>query len=398
MTALNNLKRRSFLALTAAASMRVAGANNRVRAGVIGSGGRGQFLAQRLVELGAEVAAVSDVYEPNLAAGLAKAQPGAMAHADYRHLLDDHSIDAVVIATPDHWHTRMLIDAVEAGKDVYLEKPVALRVDDGQRMAQAVRRTRRVVQVGTQRRSNSLHREAAALLAEGVAGNIRLVTSCWYNTKKALDTTPLPGKLDWERWQGPAARHPFEPARFRDWLYFRDYAGGILCEQGAHIFDMIQMCMRSSYPSAVTCTAGAPNVQGAEYSETAVLSVEYPENYLAVFTIGYQTMQYAYAVDQLTQYHGDAARFDVGRETYALYPQTGARELTATRQRRVDGSFLASSREHVSNFLDCVVSRKEPNATIEMGVQVSTVLSMGLESLRAGRRVRWDAARGRMVV
>ncbi len=122
--------------------MRVSGANDRIRVGLIGSGLRGKYLLGEFGDLAADVAAVCDVYEPNLAEGLRKAQPGAAGFSDYRKLLEDKSLDAVIIATPDHWHARMLIEAVEAGKDVYLEKPIALRVADGLRMADAVRRAR----------------------------------------------------------------------------------------------------------------------------------------------------------------------------------------------------------------------------------------------------------------
>ncbi len=391
------MHRRAFLGMTAAASMRVSGAADRVRAGLIGSGLRGQYLMGKFVEFGAHMAAVSDVYEPNLAAGLQKAQPGAAGYADYRKLLDDKSLDAVVIATPDHWHAKMLIAAVEAGKDVYLEKPMALRVADSQLMVEAARRSRRVVQIGTQRRSNPMFQEAAAILESGAAGEIRLVNSWWYNTRKAVDSTPLEGKLDWNMWLGTAPVRPFAPARFRDWLYFPDYAGGLLCEQGAHIIDAIQMLMRSKFPVAVTCAAGRPAVEGAEFPETTVVSVEFPENYLAVFTCCYRAMHYAFSLDQMKQFNGSLARFDVGRENYALYPQTESLDVRASRQKQDLGSFERSSDAHVSNFLDCVRSRKDPHATVEMGMYTSIVLSMALESLRTGRRIRWDAAAGRAV-
>jgi predicted dehydrogenase len=383
--------------MTAAASMRVAGANNRVRAGLIGSGLRGQYLTGKFVEFGAEVAAVCDVYQPNLAAGLGKAQPGATGYTDYRKMLEDKSLDAVIIATPAHWHAAMLIAAVEAGKDVYQEKPMALRVADSQRMVEAARSHRRVVQVGTQRRSNPLFEEAAAILQSGAAGEVRLVNAWWYNTRKAVDSRPLEGKLDWDMWLGPAPKRPFDPARFRDWQYFDDYAGGLMCEQGAHIIDAIQMLMKSTFPVAVTCAAGRPAVEGAEFPETTVLSVQFPENYLAVFTCGYKAMRYAFSLDQMKQFNGSLARFDVSREAYALYPQTESVEMPPSRRKQALGSFERSSGAHVSNFLDCVRSRQDPHATVEMGMYTSIVLSMALESLRTGRRIRWDAASGRAV-
>src|SRR5512146_3023872 len=144
------MNRRALIATTALAAGRVPGANERIRVGVIGTGGRGRFHTANFKEVGAEVAAVCDVYEPNLEAGLNIASTGAKAYRQYQKLLEDKSLDVVVVATPDHWHAQMAVVAVDAGKDVYLEKPMAHSIDDGFRVIEAVRRTRRVVRVGMQ--------------------------------------------------------------------------------------------------------------------------------------------------------------------------------------------------------------------------------------------------------
>src|SRR6185312_13749769 len=161
------MNRRTFLLATAAAQSQILGANDRLRVGIIGSGGRGRYLTAQFKELGANMAAVCDVYEPNLQAGLKEASTGAKSFRDYRKLLDDKSVDAVIVATPDHWHARMVIDAVEAGKDVYVEKPLAHKIDEGFRIIEAVRRTRRVVQVGMQRRSAELFLKAREIAGSG---------------------------------------------------------------------------------------------------------------------------------------------------------------------------------------------------------------------------------------
>src|SRR5262245_40671088 len=137
------MNRRVFLEATAISAARAAGANERVRGAIIGSGGRGRYLTAQFKEVGVEMAAVCDVYEPNLTAGLKAASTGARGFDNYKRLLEDKSIDAVVVATPDHWHAQMTIDAVEAGKDVYVEKPLAHTIDEGFRIIEAVRRTRR---------------------------------------------------------------------------------------------------------------------------------------------------------------------------------------------------------------------------------------------------------------
>lgn len=390
------MQRRTFLAVTAVSGTGILGANDRIRVGVIGSGGRGRLLTEEFKELGAEMAAVCDVYEPNLQAGLKVASTGAKGYDNYERLLEDKSIGAVIVATPDHWHAQMVIDAVNAGKDVYVEKPLAHTIEEGFRMMEAVRQTRRVVQVGTQRRSFDLFQEAKRIMDSGDVGEVRLVNSWWMNHTRTLPEAKLGGRLDWQQWLGPAPKRELEPKRFFHWYWFWDYSGGMLVGQAAHIVDAINWLMDSSFPTAVTCAAGRVNVDGAEVPETASMAIEYPENYLAVFTIGYKAMRYNRFNDQLKQFHGSKARFDVGREWYALYPQSNAVDMKPSLEIRRPGSFEPSTRAHIRNFLDCIRTRKEPNATVEMGQHTNVVLCMAMEALRTGRRVRWNAAARRM--
>src|ERR1700736_1489896 len=214
------MDRRSFLLASAASQARIRGANDRIRAGIIGAGGRGRYLTGQFKELGVEMGGVCDIYEANLQAGLKEANTGARSFDDYRKLLDDKSFDAVVIATPDHWHARMVIDAVEAGKDVYVEKPMTHKIEEGYQVMEAVRRTRRVVQVGMQRRSAELFLEAKRIMDSGQLGDVRLVTSWWYNNTSALSNRPLAGKLDWDKWLGSSSKRPLDPMRFFNWYYF----------------------------------------------------------------------------------------------------------------------------------------------------------------------------------
>ena len=392
------LNRRGFLGMTALASARILGANDAVRCGAIGTGNRGAYLVAGFKELGAEITAVCDVYEPRLEQGLKAASTGAKSYVDYRRLLEDKSVDAVIIATPDHWHAQMLVDAVDAGKDVYVEKPLAHTIEDGFRMVEAVRRTKRIAQVGTQRRSYPLYQEAKQIIDSGVTGPIKLVNAWWINSLKSLDTRPIEGKLDWERFLGSAPKRPMEPLRYFNWLHFHDYALGYPIGQAAHISDGVQWMMNSSYPSAVTCSSGKPHIEGAEIPETGSMSVEFPEDYLMVFTLTYKAMRYRAFSDQMQQFHGEKARFDLGRESYALYPETREFEVKAVRERREPGTFDSASMAHMRHFLECVRTRKEPNSTIEMGQHTNVVCCMAVEALRTGRRVRWNAEQKRMEV
>ena len=359
-------------------------------------GGRGTYLTTQFRAHGAEIAAVCDVYEPRLEAGVKAASPGAKPYVDYRRLLEDKSIDAVIIATPDHQHAPMLIDAVDAGKDVYVEKPLAHTVEDGFRMVEAVRRTKRVAQIGTQRRSYSVYQDAKRILDSGAVGEVRFVNAWWTNYWDSLSAAKLEGKLHWDLFLGSAPKRPLDPVRYFNWLQFYDYSGGILVGQAAHIVDGVQWMMNSAYPLAVTCSAGKVNLPGAEIPETCSMSVEFPENYLLVFNISYKAMRYRQFNDQMQQFHGAKARFDLGRESYALYPQTTGVDVKAGLERREPDTFESASRAHIAHFLERLRDRKEPVATIEMGQRTSVVCCMAVESLKRGCRVRWNMEQHRM--
>ncbi len=390
------LNRRFFLSGAAVAGARFAGANDRLRLGTIGSGGRGTYLTAQFREHGAEMAAVCDVYEPHLQNGLRAASTGARGYADYRRLLEDKTLDAVVIATPDHLHAVMTVEALAAGKHVYLEKPLARTIEEGVQIVEAAKRSDRIVLLGTQRRSYDLYHDAKGVLDSGAAGAIRLVNAWWVNRWETLRTPPLKGKLDWDLFLGPAPKRSLDATRFFNWLHFWDYSGGIMIGQAAHVVDAIHWMMNSQAPLAVTAAGGRTNIPGAEIPETSSMLVEYPENYLLVFTLGYQAMRYNMHHDQQMQFHGSSARFDLGRESWSLHPQSLELDPKPSREQRKPRSFESSSHAHLRHFLDCIRNDTPPNSTVEMGQSTNIVLGMAVESLRTGRRVRWDAAARKM--
>jgi predicted dehydrogenase len=256
-----------------------------------------------------------------------------------------------------------------------------------------------VVQVGTQRRSSPLFQDGLALVRSGKLGEVRLVTSQWLNYQASLRTRPLDGALDWKSWLGSAPKREVDPMRFHNWYYYWDYSGGLLIGQAAHMVDCIQWFMGTGIPSAVTCAGGEVNLKPAEIPETASMNLEYAaENLFATFTLGYKAMRYHTHNDQLAQYHGSKARFDVGRESYTVWPEQGAAlQLKPDVTRDEPGAFNRATREHIRNFLECVRSRKEPNAPVEEGAKTAVALIMALEALRKGRRVKWDAANRKIV-
>ena len=266
------------------------------------------------------VGAICDVYEPNLekAASVAGIKP--KLYRNYKELLADRDMQAVLIATPEHWHAQMVLDALAAGKDVYVEKPLCHTPEEGVRLVEAEKNTKSIVQVGMQRRSYDLYQQGRDIVAAGKLGDVRMVRSWWLNNYLGgAVATKLDGPLDWEQWQGPAERRPFDANRFRQWRFYSEYAGGILADQGAHVFDGIHMLMGAGFPSAVNASAGKPHKPGVNQPESVVAIAEYPEDFIATFSVNYAAMQYRTRNDQLNQLDGDAARMDIGREELKVF-------------------------------------------------------------------------------
>jgi predicted dehydrogenase len=393
--------RRTFLLGAGGAMMaHAAPPSDVVVLGVIGSGGRGTLVMTVFQKDPAvRVGAICDVYEPNLekAVSTASQVPGTKpkVYRNYKELLADKEIQAVLIATPEHWHTQMVLDALAAGKDVYVEKPLCHTPEEGIKLVAAEKNTKSIIQVGMQRRSYDLFQQGRQVVSARKLGTVRMVRSWWLNNY--LDggvARKLDGPLDWEQWQGPAPHREFDANRFRQWRFYSDYAGGIVADQGAHVFDGIHMLMGAGYPAAVNASAGKPHKPGVDQPESVVATAEYPEDFIAVFTINYAAMRYKTRNDQLTQLDGDQARMDIGREEFKVYPQ-GAEEV-ASMQVKSERGFGYATDLHVQNFLDCVRTRKTPTAPMWLAFQAALVVQMANLSLKNGRRVRWNAAAGRV--
>ena len=394
-----DVNRRTFLLAGGGAVVaHAAPPSDQIVLGVIGSGGRGTLVMSTFQKDAAvRVGAICDVFEPNLERALStasKAGSQAKAYRNYKELLADKDVQAVLIATPEHWHYQMVMDALAAGKDVYVEKPLCQKPEQGVALVKAGERTSSIVQVGMQRRSYDLYQEGRRIVAGGELGAVRMVRSWWLNNYLGAPATKLDGKLDWEQWQGPATRREFDANRFRNWRYYSDYAGGILADQGAHVFDGIHMLMGAGYAAAVTAVANKPHKQGVDTPESVVATAEYPEDFIAAFSINYAAMQYRTRNDQLNQLDGDQARMDIGREELRVY-RKGAEEQVAI-EKKSERGFGWATDLHVQNFLDCVRTRKTPNAPMKLAFQAALVVQMANLSLKSGRRMRWNAAANRV--
>lgn len=375
----------------------------KISLGVIGSGGRGTFVMSTFQKSAdVEVAAICDVYEPNLERALsaaAKAQGRApKAYRNYKQLLDDKSIDAVLIATPEHWHARMVLDAIAAGKDVYVEKPLCRTPEEGVALVAAEQNTKQIIQVGMQRRSYDLYLNARKIVAAGTLGNVRMVRSWWLNNHVGdggARTAKLDGPLDWQQWLGPVGKSIApDPFVFRHWRHIAEFAGGIVADQGAHVYDGIHLLMNASYPLAVTAAAGRPHRAGYDTPESVVVTAEYPEDFIGVFQVNYAAMRYQSRNDQMNHLDGDRARMDIGRVDCKVFKE-GAEETPAIEQTSEKGFGWATDL-HVQNFLECVRTRKPPTAPMRLGFQAALVPQLANLSLKQGRRMKWNAAANRV--
>jgi predicted dehydrogenase len=389
------MQRRNFLVVGSALLAHATPPSDQTTLGVIGSGSRGTFVMGVFQKDPAvRVSAICDVYEPNLEHAVAAAKNvsgiAPRIYRNYKELLADPNIHAVLIATPEHWHYQMLMDALVAGKDVYVEKPLCQSPEQGVSLMDAEAKSKSVVQVGMQRRSYDLYHEGREIVASGRLGTVRVVRSWWLNNYLSGGVaTKLDGPLDWEQWQGPAAHRPFDPNRFRQWRFYSDYAGGILADQGAHVFDGIHMLMGSGFPAAVNASAGKPHKAGVDQPESVVAIAEYPEDFIAAFTVNYAAMQYQMRNDQLNQLDGDAARMDIGREELKVFMRGAEQEPGITRKSEKGFGFATDL--HVQNFLNCVRTRQRPNAPVTLAFQAALVVQMANISLKEKRRVTWNS-------
>ena len=396
-----SLHRRTFLLAGGALVASAAAPSDQIVLGVIGSGSRGTFVMGVFQKDSAlRVGAICDVYEPNLENAAANAaKVGGVKpklYRNYKELLADRDVQAVLIATPEHWHYQMILDALAAGKDIYVEKPLCQTPEQGVKLVDAEARTKSIIQVGMQRRSYDLYQAGRQIVADGKLGSVHMVRSWWLNNYLGgAPATKLDGPLDWEQWQGPAAHHPFDANRFRQWRFYSDYAGGILADQGAHVFDGIHMLMGATYPLAVNASAGKPHKPGVDQPESVVAIAEYPEDFLGVFSVNYAAMQYKLRNDQSNELDGDRARMDIGREELKVYLKGSEEEAALTN--KSEKGFGWATDLHVQNFLECVRTRKTPTAPMKLAFQAALVVQMANLSLKHGRRMKWDASARKVV-
>jgi predicted dehydrogenase len=390
--------------LTALEARRAAGANDRLRLGFIGVANRGgQLLDAFMQHADCQVVAVCDVSRSTLdkARGQVGRQQGGTVDTctDFRKLLQRQDLDAVVIATPDHWHAIQSIDACDAGKDVYVEKPLSITVVEGRKMVEAARRNDRVVQVGTHRRSSKLYARLAELVADDGIGKVTTARSyrlsnMWPEGIGKAAPSPPPNDLDWNMWLGPRPERPFQatiaPYKFRWWRLYSSQ----MANWGVHYLDAIRWVTGELAPSSVCAIGGRYAVpDDRTVPDTLQAMFEFASGRLAMFGQFEASGNRAFPYGEL-EFRGTKGTAYIGRKGYEVEPERGGKfQDRAVYMKPVevasdDGDLTV---QHARNFLDCVKSRTRPNADVETGHRSTTFSLLANISLAVGRRLEWDA-------
>jgi predicted dehydrogenase len=402
--------------VTALSYASILGANERVRVGYIGIGNRGDQVHDAFLEHGdQQTVAVCDLREDYMDLAAKKSRGTPKRYKDYRALLDDKNVDAVVIATPDHWHALMMIDACEAGKDVYVEKPLSLTVAEGRKMVEAAERTKRVVQVGIQRRSWPSLQQASELVRSGAIGRVtvakgyHLVNEAPRGIGTPADSAP-PDEHTWDQWLGPAPKVPYNPNRmFYRFRWFYDYSGGQVTNFGVHYMDMLRWCLGQDTPRAVTALGGKYAVEDNR---------EIPDTLEALWQFDGPTMMV------FSQYNANGAGanprsaemelrgtkgtlyIDMGKweivpelvaevDVPARTPTDRAHEHAWAKSRKAameprKGEGPIDTAFHTRNFLDCIKSRAKCNCDVEAGHRSTSATLIANIAYKTHCYLEWD--------
>jgi len=411
-----SMTRRNFLGQTALATTAVAAgpfirsaragepaAANKISVGIIGCGGMGQvdlkdFVANNEVEC----LVVCDLDEERIKKGIEIVEGAGRKKPDvtkdFRRVLDRKDIDAVIIATPDHWHALPAVMACQAGKDVYVEKPLGKTIDEGRAMLEAAQRHNRVVQMGSQWKSCKHIIEAAEMVRSGKLGKVSLCRGWayldWLPSVGRKSDSPAPAGLDYDLWLGPATKRAFNPNRYHfNFRWFWDYAGGLMTDWGVHLINMQQMGMGLDAPKSVSSCGGKFVFDDdSETPDSQVTVYEFPTyqmiwEHRAGLNNGLNNRSWG------VEWNGTEASIILNDQGYEIITERKRANLDSERKPASGNPHPA----HVRNFLDCVKSRQQPVLNLEIGHHVSNLAHLGNIAYRTGRKIVWDAKHEKVV-
>jgi predicted dehydrogenase len=385
----NKISRRSFTgaAMTAAAvfpsllTRAALGASDRIRVGVIGVGHRSNLLIDQLPDE-AEVIAVADCYPQRCREAAAKRNAKWRIYDDYRRMLEQKDIDGVIVGTPDHGRVRCAIHAVQAGKDVYAEKPLTLYLEEGRALVRAVRKYGRVFQVGSQQRSMAMNRLACEFVREGGLGRIQFVLGVNYPGPipyKGLPEDPVPEGLNWDMWLGQSEMRPFNMDMFSHWMKWWDYSGREMTNWGAHGLDQVQSALGMDATGPVDFWPLPEGPSGAlafRYANGVTVRLELPEGDLNAGAM----------------FVGEKGRIEIIRNNFRTDPAGMIKELPppAEVQKWRDDVAKWQAKYHMQEWLECMRTRKTPSADVEIGHRSVSVCHLANITRQLNRKLKWD--------
>jgi predicted dehydrogenase len=355
------------------------GANDRIRVGVIGVGNRSNLLIDQLPD-GAEIVAVADCFRKRSEDAAAKRKATWRIYDDYRQLLEQKDIDGVIVGTNDHGRVRCAMHAVQAGKDVYAEKPMSLYVAEGRALVRAVRKYNRILQVGSQQRSMAMNRVACDFVRTGGLGRIRLVLGVNYSQPERIggfSEEPVPGGMNWDMWLGQAEMRPFSQELFAHWMRYWDYSGADMTNWGAHGIDQIQAAlgMDQTGPVEFWPLSDAPAGSVAfRYSTGTEVRLELPAGDLqggAMFI-------------------GEKGRIEIIRNDFRTDPPNLIKELPPKEEVEKWKRAQWQAKYHMQDWLDCMRSRKTPLGDVEIGHRSISVCHLANIARQLNRKLHWD--------
>lgn len=393
-----NLAGSSALTISAASYSRVLGANGKLNLGLIGAGDRGTHdMGEFQLHPDVRVAAICDIYDAHIDRAKAKA-PEAQSFTDHHKVLDSKDIDVVLIATPDHWHSRVAIDALNAGKDVYVEKPLTRTIEEGAAIVKAARENNRICQVGMQQRSGTHYlRAKEKYFDSGKLGDITLARTWWHGNSYHLRKAPaelqtLPAGLDWAHFLGPLKWRDYDPQQYFNWRAYLDFGGGQVTDLFTHWIDVVHMFTGRDVPYAASAAGGVYHYRdGRTAPDTINVLLQYadPNPFTATFEA---TLAPGIKGDGI-EMCGTEGRLSITRARYEFTPKGSKAPAEVVEATQVANSRDPLTQEHVSNFLECVKTRKRPNGDVLIGHRSAQASHLGNLAYEQRRRIDFDTQR-----
>lgn len=406
-------------------SGRVLGANDRINVGVVGVGGRGSYVANVFAKVGADtnkcqIVKVCDTYQKRVNVNMERHK--AKGTLDWREVVTDKDIDAVIVATPDHWHAKVALEAMDNGKDVYLEKPMCHTVDEVKQLIDTVKETKRIIQVGSQTTSGDQWHQAKKYIADGAIGKMLLSQGSYHRNsiegewnynidKEAGPNGKGENYIDWKTWLGPATKRDFDADRFFRFRKYWDYSGGIATDLFFHVVAPMNICWGTpQFPHKVMAGGGIYSFKDREVPDTFHLIAEYSAGHSLVLSSSMANSQHIPGL--IRGHEGTIIMVEHGRfEGFAphitLKPETVGRQ--GTRKSITEGykfgqedvkipvKELDTMRTHVTNFLDCMVSRQKPTLDVETAGRAQVLITMAVQSYRQGKVLYFDEQKFKIV-